>query len=837
MNAPERASLAVRVGTQDTFYADLVARLGSSDFPQLAALTTRSPADPALALLDAWACVADVLTFYSERIADEGYLGTATERQSLVELARLVGYRPRPGLAASGWLAYTLDPDPADPIVLVPAGSKVQSVPEPGGKPQLFETADDLAARPSWGTLTPRRRRPMLLTRRCVEHTPVAYADGLATGLAANDRLLFHFAAEGPILRVVESVTPDADDQVTAVALQATGDGNAPCGPADLGGPAFVRWDALRVKAATFGASAPLPPPPEGPIVINVAPAGDGDWPLDTTLYDVDDTDEGRRRVLPLDADYPRIVAGSWIVVESPAGDATAIRVQSVSTLGLARYGISGKVAVLVLERPWFPAPVARLTSLSTLRGYTVYAQAEPITPAAEPITTPVAGRHIDLSTRIPEMPEGRRIVVEGTPTESGPPGEVAQVLGCRAVTDPQRPGSAPYTVLDLAAPLRGSYRRATVTVWGNAVRATNGETKDEPALGSGDASQAGQRFTLRQAPLTYVATADADGDRAELTVRVGGVAWHEVPELAWAGSHEHAYQLAVDAGGVATVQFGDGRRGARLPTGSGNLAARYRVGLGRGANVGAGKLNQPLTKPLGVSTVVNPLPTSGGTDPDSDAALRGRAPLPTRALDRLVGLRDYTDFTLARAGIGKAVADRVVAGRVELVHITVGGVDDADIEPDSDVLSGLLGACRRFGDPGVPVAAAPRTRWNVVLEARVGIDADRDPVLVDAAVRDALGTTFGYDARDLAQSLYLAELQAAVQGVPGVAFVDVRRFGATQGTGRADADAVTGVPALVRARPGHTADDGVHVDPADLVVVTGGLDGFLKLHVEVAAR
>ena len=67
----------------------------------LAALTTRAPDDPAIALLDAWAVVADVLTFYQERIANEGYLRTATERRSVLELARAIGYELSPGVAAS----------------------------------------------------------------------------------------------------------------------------------------------------------------------------------------------------------------------------------------------------------------------------------------------------------------------------------------------------------------------------------------------------------------------------------------------------------------------------------------------------------------------------------------------------------------------------------------------------------------------------------------------------------------------------------------------------------------------------------------------------------------
>ena len=63
-------------------------------------IQTRAPDDPTIALLDAWATVADVLTFYQERIANEGFLGTATERRSILELAKLVGYKLRPGVSA-----------------------------------------------------------------------------------------------------------------------------------------------------------------------------------------------------------------------------------------------------------------------------------------------------------------------------------------------------------------------------------------------------------------------------------------------------------------------------------------------------------------------------------------------------------------------------------------------------------------------------------------------------------------------------------------------------------------------------------------------------------------
>ena len=75
----------------------------------LAALQTRSDDDSAITLLDMWATVADVLTFYQERIANEGYLRTARLRDSILRMTRLLDYQLRPGVAATTLLAFTLD--------------------------------------------------------------------------------------------------------------------------------------------------------------------------------------------------------------------------------------------------------------------------------------------------------------------------------------------------------------------------------------------------------------------------------------------------------------------------------------------------------------------------------------------------------------------------------------------------------------------------------------------------------------------------------------------------------------------------------------------------------
>src|SRR5262245_8830244 len=127
----------------------------------LARLLARNSDDPTVALVDAAACMADVITFYQERIANEGFLRTATERRSVLELARAIGYELNPGVAASVHLVFTVEDAKGAPGVCTLAkGTAVQSVPPHDKLPQVFETSADFVARAEWNELRPRQVRP-----------------------------------------------------------------------------------------------------------------------------------------------------------------------------------------------------------------------------------------------------------------------------------------------------------------------------------------------------------------------------------------------------------------------------------------------------------------------------------------------------------------------------------------------------------------------------------------------------------------------------------------------------------------------------------------------------
>lgn len=213
-NAPGLPALAYRVGTRPAFLAAMVQGLSSAGHPALAGLRTRELSDPSMAMLDAWAMATDVLTFYQERLCNEGYLRTAAWERSVRELAALVGWRPRPGVAATAYLAYTIDPNTSE--VLIPAGSRANSVPGPGESMQAFEISADLPARAAWNQLRPRMSRAQDAAAVLARGLCLA---GTATGLKPNDALVLDLGL-GTVQAVrVKSVMPVPDAGMTRVEL------------------------------------------------------------------------------------------------------------------------------------------------------------------------------------------------------------------------------------------------------------------------------------------------------------------------------------------------------------------------------------------------------------------------------------------------------------------------------------------------------------------------------------------------------------------------------------------------------------------------------------------
>ena len=380
----------------------------------------------------------------------------------------------------------------------------------------------------------------------------------------------------------------------------------------------------------------------------------------------------------------------------------------------------------------------------------------------------------------------GHRIIITGERADAisaRPVREYALVSSVEHVLVPMLgdkltplPGDTPHTRLTLSTALQYQYKRSTLIVYGNVAEGTHGETKKE-TLGSGNARAVSQRFQLRSVPVTHVAAATETGAESTAVLCVDRIEWHAVTQFTDALPEDRVFVLEIADDGATNAVFGDGKQGARLPTGSENVAAVYRQGIGQGGNVGAETLTTLLDRPLGLKEVKNPLAASGGADRDEAEDIRQNAPLPLLALDRLVSVSDYAAFTRAYAGIGKAESALIGGAGGAFVHVTIAGQDDAVISDTSSLMSSLTESLVKLGDPLLAVRVQSRELLVLMLAANVRIAPDYAWADVEPALRAAVLAAFGFDRRQPGQDVFLSEVIAVLQRVPGVDFVDVESF------------------------------------------------------------
>lgn len=904
-NRPGLSAVSYRIGNHADVLASMLARLSSKDYPALSQLRTRDSDDFSIALLDAYAGMADVLSFYQERIANESWLRSASERFSLQEMARLIGYRLNPGVAAETWLAFTVeDADGAPEKVRLDPGIQVQSVPGQDEKPQIFETLEEIEARPDWNLLKPRMSRMV----KPVAGSDTVYLQGTSTQLKAGDAVLFvgserenDSGSQRWDFRRIQDVDIDSDAGYTLVTLDNVLGSPSPANP-----KAYV----LRLRASLFGHNAPdwrimsdevkrgyLGLDTDDSIVVTQWPgfsiAGVSDPPgagaTGTGLYGeyfnskvltqrkfsrTDSTvnfdwgsgsphpsigadtfsvrwtgwlqapssgsysfhtlsDDGVRlwvngvllinkwknqsatehsgsislsagqkydirlefyentgaaviklswtppgqgkQIIPqqrlyprdihtlhLDATYPQIVAEGWLVLSVPEHH-ELYQVETTVEDSRASFALTGKTSRLSVK-----GVNLREHFNEQLRETSVFANSEQLALAETPVTDDVSGAFLSVHKQVSSLEPGHTLLLTGETTEGTQTGEVLTLL--RSEVDDE------VSKLFFTNAMQNDYKRETVKLHANVALATQGETVHQ-VLGNGDARHSHQEFSLQHKPLTFVRADNERGSESALEVRVNDIAWHEEPTLYGDEARAHSYEVQMEDDGSARIRFGDGIRGARLPSGQENVMAVYRKGIGSSGNLKAGQLSQLMSRPLGLKAVINPQPSGGGVDAESSEDARDNIPLGVRTLGRAVSLRDYEDFARAYTGIAKSQARVLDIHAIRTIFITVAGKKASRPQKGGPTLTKLLASLRKSSDPFVACDAAPYNEAYFKLALRFKRHPDHDRDIVLAAVEAALRKAFSFDARDFGQAVARSEVISVAQQVTGVVGVDVDYF------------------------------------------------------------
>lgn len=718
--------------------------------------------DLALQMVEWWAYLADILTFYCERIANQAYLGTADRPESANRLIQLLGYRPRPAIGATGMLAALVSGSKA---VTLPQGLQIQSKPGPGQQPQIFELTSATTISPPGiqpATVAPQSTKVLsgaedALGRPLAQLTVASAVGGLKT---SDEVLLIPSGWSGKTgdwgVELVQQATQQRDPTGapnTAVSAAITSKGS------NLDSAFAADYRLLKGSGSTtlFTYVSPQAASPSATTaVMNIAASVRND----------------PNPQLPLSSIVRQIVVGDPIVIEDPA-NTTSVQLAAIvtgyreaiyyanNTGDPASPPTDGTVPI--------PVPVSIITvaapgsfSISDLSSIVVrygWKDLGTLIDPPLPVTDPITAGALEL---------------QFTPSAGFAPASGTSLL----VQDANGDGAAanvdsPTTV---RVPAPAPALTVPISALFNLLNVTRGQTVPSEVLGSGNTAILNQDFTLQNAPVTYLQdAASVSGDDYSCTVKVwvNGIQWREVQSFYHQAVGAQVFLTREDEQGKTHVVFN-----GRLPTGTNNVVASYRYGAGA-QTPAPGALTVVLQPQPGLAAIANPVAPGGGADADPPAKVRTLAPLSVMTFDRAVSLDDFRVIAATAPGVTRAAAAYAFDPASQRPVITVWVGDD------EGAVAAAQNAIAATCDPNRP----PLVKLATQLTMTLSLTYLRDPRYQDATVLQALQMAltdddaglFGVNVVGIGQAFYASQIYAACLAVPGVMAIHDLSFGAPQ--------------------------------------------------------
>lgn len=291
--------------------------------------------------------------------------------------------------------------------------------------------------------------------------------------------------------------------------------------------------------------------------------------------------------------------------------------------------------------------------------------------------------------------------------------------------------------------------------------------------LGSGT-NTADQEFALVESPVIIDAT-------LALWIKEGSVwnKWTKVSDFIYSTSEDRHYVVTVDEDDFVTLTFGNGVNGAKVPLGTNNVKADYRVGGGVVGNVGSATITEIISGGLpSLSSVSNAaIPYVQGIDKESIESAKAKAPRYARTRDTLVTTQEFEDYAINYPTIADAQAVVDVSGDHTVYIKPVGGG-----LPSAELKAGLKESMDLRRVLTVNLTIADPAYDSIDLKVAITILSNYIQAEVMQTVEGELDTYFANLI--FAQDVDFGDLFVALKSVEGVSRVTITNTDDTPYTG-----------------------------------------------------
>jgi Baseplate J-like protein len=257
---------------------------------------------------------------------------------------------------------------------------------------------------------------------------------------------------------------------------------------------------------------------------------------------------------------------------------------------------------------------------------------------------------------------------------------------------------------------------------------------------------------------------------------------WTAAPDLLADGPTDTNFVVEIESDGAATLRFGDGTNGM-MPGSNTAFAAQYRIGNGTAGNVGAESLLLFAGDPR-IAACTNPLPATGGVDPETSAQIQRRAPQAFLTQERAVTMQDYINVTEGYPQITDAAATLRWTGSWYTVFDAAEPAGGGAL--NKATLKSLTKYVNQYRLAGQDLKLEGPDYVSLTITLTVCVDPAYFQTQVQHALEQVLGAgiqpngqpgVFAPANFQLGQSVYLSPIYTAARSVAGVTTVTATVF------------------------------------------------------------
>ncbi len=272
---------------------------------------------------------------------------------------------------------------------------------------------------------------------------------------------------------------------------------------------------------------------------------------------------------------------------------------------------------------------------------------------------------------------------------------------------------------------------------------------------------------------------------------------WNPEQDLLGSAESDRVFVVEVESDGIARLRFAtpldpgatSGQTNGLVPDSGTQFVANYRIGNGTAGNVGAESLVYLAAADARIQSCTNPLPASGGTDPETNDQIRRRAPQAflsqePSTLQRSVTMADYEAVAEANSQVDQAVASLRWTGSWYSIFLAVEPKGGGDLS--STLQKSLKQTVERYRFAGQDLKLESPQYVSLQIELQVCVDPSYFQSQVEQSLLQILGNQilpngqkglFYPDNFTFGQTVYLSPVYAAARSVPGVVSVTATQF------------------------------------------------------------